>query len=335
MNKTTNMLSSQIQLSPEDFSPITLDERKDLDTLAAPVTYWQDAWRRLKSNKIALISMCVLIVIALFAFLGPIFSPYSYDEQIRGSENLAPCFNHPFGTDSHGRDLMVRTMIGCRISLLIGILASFMVLIIGSIYGAIAGLCGGIVDNIMMRIVELIYSVPEILIIIIIKLVIDTPLSAFINSHAIFKPLQTLGSGVVAIFIVYGLLYWVGMARIIRGQVLQLKEMEYVNSAVALGSNKARLIRKHLLPNCIGQLIVTTALQIPSAIFTESFLSFLGLGVSVPMASLGSLASDALNGINSYPYRLFFPALIISLIILSFNLFADGLRDALDPKMKK
>ena len=331
----TNLLSTQIKLSPEDFSPITLNEREQLETLAEPVTFWQDAWRRLKKNKIAMIAMVVLIIIALFAIIGPILSPYSYKEQIRGSENLAPCLQHPFGTDGHGRDLMVRTMVGCRISLLIGVLASIMVLIIGAIYGAVAGLCGGVVDNVMMRIVELIYSVPEILIIIIIKLVIDTPLSEFVNSHSSLKLLNSLGSGVVAIFIVYGLLYWVGMARIIRGQVLQLKEMEYVNSAVALGSNKARLIRKHLLPNCIGQLIVTTALQIPSAIFTESFLSFLGLGVSVPMASLGSLASDALNGINSYPYRLFFPALIISLIILSFNLFADGLRDALDPKMKK
>ena len=187
----------------------------------------------------------------------------------------------------------------------------------------------------MMRIVELIYSVPEILIIIIIKLVITDPLSTLFQKHAIFKPLQALGSGVIAIFIVYGMLYWVGMARIIRGQVLQLKKMEYVNSAVALGGNKRRLIMKHLLPNCIGQLIVTTALQIPSAIFTESFLSFLGLGVEVPTPSLGSLASSAIGSINSYPYRLFFPALIISIIILTFNLFADGLRDALDPKMNK
>ena len=331
----TNFLSTQVQLTPDDFSPITLTEREQLDTLAEPVSFWQDAWRRLKKNKIAMIAMVILIVITLFAFIGPFLSPYSYKEQIRGAENLSPCLEHPFGTDSHGRDLMVRTMVGCRISLLIGVLASLMVLVIGSIYGAIAGLAGGMVDSIMMRVVELIYSVPEILIIIIIKLVIDTPLSEFINSNSFMKPLQSLGSGVVAIFIVYGLLYWVSMARIIRGQVLQLKEMEFVNSAVALGSNKARLIKKHLLPNCIGQIIVTTALQIPSAIFTESFLSFLGLGVSVPMASLGSLASDALNGINSYPYRLFFPALIISLIILSFNLFADGLRDALDPKMKK
>lgn len=333
--KLNNVLSAQVQISPDDFSPVSLTEREQLEKLSEPTTYWKDAWRRLKHNKIALVSMFVLLTIAILAICVPWFSPYEYDEQIRGAENLGPSLKHLFGTDSYGRDLFVRTMKGCRISLGIGLLASVMVLIIGSIYGAISGLCGGIIDNIMMRIVELIYSVPEILIIIIIKLVITDPLSTLFQSNAFFKPLQTLGSGVIAIFIVYGMLYWVGMARIIRGQVLQLKKMEYVNSAVALGGNKRRLIMKHLLPNCIGQLIVTTALQIPSAIFTESFLSFLGLGVEVPTPSLGSLASSAIGSINSYPYRLFFPALIISIIILSFNLFADGLRDALDPKMKK
>ena len=333
--KLNNVLSAQVQISPDDFSPVSLTEREQLEKLSEPTTYWKDAWRRLKHYKIALGSMFVLLAIALLAIIVPWVSPYDYDEQIRGAENLGPSLKHLFGTDSYGRDLFVRTMKGCRISLGIGLLASVMVLIIGSIYGAISGLCGGIIDNIMMRIVELIYSVPEILIIIIIKLVITDPLSTLFQSNAFFKPLQTLGSGVIAIFIVYGMLYWVGMARIIRGQVLQLKKMEYVNSAVALGGNKRRLIMKHLLPNCIGQLIVTTALQIPSAIFTESFLSFLGLGVEVPTPSLGSLASSAIGSINSYPYRLFFPALIISIIILTFNLFADGLRDALDPKMKK
>lgn len=333
--KVNNVLSAQVQISPDDFSPVSLTEREQLEKLSEPTTYWKDAWRRLKQNKIAIVAMIVLIVVTILAIFVPIFSPYKYDEQIRGAESLGPSLKHIFGTDSYGRDLFVRVMMGCRISLGIGVLASIMVLIIGSIYGAISGLCGGIVDNIMMRVVELIYSVPEILIIIIIKLVITDPLSKLVESSPIFKPLQVVGSGVVAIFIVYGMLYWVSMARIIRGQVLQLKKMEYVNSAVALGGNKRRLIMKHLLPNCIGQLIVTTALQIPSAIFTESFLSFLGLGVEVPMPSLGSLASNAIGAINSYPYRLFFPALLISIIILSFNLFADGLRDALDPKMKK
>lgn len=330
-----NVFTAQVQISPDDFSPISIAERKDLEKLSEPTTFWKDAWRRLKNNKIAIIAMFVLLFIILMAIVVPWFSPYEYDEQIRGAESLAPSLKHPFGTDSFGRDLFVRTMVGCRISLAIGLLASVMVLIIGSIYGSISGLCGGIVDNIMMRFVELIYSVPEILIIIIIKLVITDPLSTLFQSSKIFKPLQAIGSGVIAIFIVYGLLYWVSMARIIRGQVLQLKKNEYINAAVALGANKKRLIFKHLLPNCIGQIIVTTALQIPSAIFTESFLSFLGLGVEVPMPSLGSLASSAIGSIGSYPYRLFFPALLISIIILSFNLFADGLRDALDPKMKR
>ena len=161
------------------------------------------------------------------------------------------------------------------------------------------------------------------------------PLTKAFDSGGVFGPLQTLGPGIIAMFIVYGLLYWVGMARIVRGQVLQLKEMEYVSAARALGANNKRLILKHLLPNCVGQLVVTTMLQIPSAIFTEAFLSFLGIGVSKPLASLGSLASDALDGIASYPYRLMFPAVAISIIILAFNLFGDGLRDALDPRLKK
>ena len=247
--KLNNVLSAQVQISPDDFSPVSLTEREQLEKLSEPTTYWKDAWRRLKHNKIALVSMFVLLAIALLAIIVPWVSPYDYDEQIRGAENLGPSLKHLFGTDSYGRDLFVRTMKGCRISLGIGLLASVMVLIIGSIYGAISGLCGGIIDNIMMRIVELIYSVPEILIIIIIKLVITDPLSTLFQSNAFFKPLQTLGSGVIAIFIVYGMLYWVGMARIIRGQVLQLKKMEYVNSAVALGGNKRRLIMKHLLDN--------------------------------------------------------------------------------------
>ena len=173
------------------------------------------------------------------------------------------------------------------------------------------------------------------LVIILLRIVLHEPLTKAFDSGHSLGVLQTLGPGILAMFIVYGLLYWVGMARIVRGQVLQLKEMEYVNAAKALGANNKRLIMKHLLPNCIGQLVVTTMLQIPSAIFTEAFLSFLGIGVSKPLASLGSLASDALDGISSYPYRLMFPAAAISIIILAFNLFGDGLRDALDPRLKK
>lgn len=330
-----NLLSVQMKLSPEDFEPATKQEQEDLNKLTANTSYWKDAWRRLKQNKIAMISLVVIILFIIFAFIGPSLSPYTYDQQIRGHESMPPCLQHPFGTDQLGRDLLARVMMGSRISLIIGVGSALIVLVIGSMYGAISGLLGGMTDNIMMRVVEIIYSVPDILVIILLQIVIKEPLQKSFDSGSLFGGLQKLGPGIVAIFIVYGLLYWVGMARIVRGQVLQLKQMEYINAATALGANNKRLILKHLLPNCIGTLIITTMLQIPSAIFTESFLSFLGLGVSVPMASLGSLASEALNGVQSYPYRLIFPAIAISLIILAFNLFGDGLRDALDPKMKK
>lgn len=328
------LFSFQVEVNDDDFQPITKEEQQKLVTMRENVSYWKDAWRRLKKNKIAMISLVVIILIMLFAFVGPMLSPYTYDQQIRGDESLYPCKEYIFGTDQLGRDLLVRTMIGTRISLIIGIGAAVLVLIIGSIYGAISGLAGGKVDAVMMRICELIYSVPDILIIILLQITLKDPLEAMANSGSL-GPFSKLGPGIISIFIVFSLLYWVGMARIIRGQVLQLKEMEYINAARALGADNKRLIFKHLLPNCTGQLVVTTMLQIPSAIFTEAFLSFLGLGVSRPMASLGSLASDALNGLSSYPYRMIFPAAIISIIILAFNLFGDGLRDALDPKMKK
>ncbi len=323
------------ELSAEDFAHVGKEEQAQIVKMMKPTTYWQDAWRRLKKNKIAMAAMIVLIALILFALVGPYLTEYGYAEQVRGHENLAPSAEHPFGTDKLGRDLLVRTMMGTRISLLIGVGSAIIVLIIGSAYGAISGLVGGMVDNVMMRIVDIINSLPTVLMVIAIKMVIDEPLSTLISENAFFRPLNAIGSGIIAIFIVYGLLYWTSMARIIRGQVLQLKEMEYVNAAVALGSNKKRLITKHLLPNCIGQLIVQTMLQIPSAIFTEAFLSFLGIGVSIPMASLGSLCSDALNGVQSYPYLMLYPAIIISIIILCFNLFGDGLRDALDPRLKK
>jgi oligopeptide transport system permease protein len=328
------LFSLQIEVNEEDFEPVSKEEQKQLVQMRENVSYWKDAWRRLRKNKIAIVSLIVILAVIIFAFIGPILSPYTYDMQIRGDENLFPCTEYPFGTDQFGRDILVRTMIGARISLIIGIGASFLVLVIGSVYGAISGLIGGKVDSVMMRICELIYSIPDILIIILLQITLKDPLTALADAGKL-GPLQKLGPGILAIFIVYALLYWVGMARIIRGQVLQLKEMEFISAARALGASNKRLILKHLLPNCTGQLVVTAMLQIPSAIFTEAFLSFLGLGVSMPMASLGSLASDALNGVSSYPYRLIFPAATISIIILAFNLFGDGLRDALDPKMKK
>ena len=246
-------------------------------------------------------------------------------------------FPHVFGTDSAGRDLMARTMFGARVSIIIGIAAALIVLVIGSIYGSISGLAGGKTDFIMMRIVELIYSIPEVLIVLLLQVVLKDPLQAWFdaNKTGFVGALGDLGSGIVSIFITFALLYWVTMGRIVRGQVLQLKKQEYVTAAVALGASNWRIIRRHLLPNAIGALVITTCLQIPSAIFLESFLSFLGLGVSAPMASLGSLCSDALETITLYPYRLVFPAVILTMIVLTLNLIGDGLRDALDPRLKK
>ena len=224
-------------------------------------------------------------------------------------------------------------MMGSRVSLTVGLVASAIILLIGSLYGSIAGFFGGWVDMVMMRIVDIIYTVPDVLIVILLAAVLNYPLKELAMKPG-FEWIGLIGVNLISIFVVFALLYWVGMARIVRSQIMILKEQEYVTAARALGASSGSIIKKHLLTNCIGTLIVTTTLQIPSSIFTESFLSFLGLGVNAPMPSLGSLASAALNGLQSYPYRLFAPALMISIIILRFNLLGDGLRDAFDPKLK-
>ena len=340
-----------LQLDPEDFLPASEDEKKQLDIMRESTTFWKDALKRFSKNKVAMVAAVVILLVIICAFVVPNFYPYEYDQQIRGSENLWPMqyseeeqalidsgesvFPHIFGTDKLGRDLGIRVLTGARVSLLVGLIASALVLLIGSIYGSVAGYFGGKVDLIMMRIVDIIYSIPDILIIILLQVTLKSPLQALFDSSPIFDGLNRVGVGLISIFITFSLLYWVSMARIVRSQVMTLKEQEFVTAAKALGASNGRIIRKHLLPNCIGTLIVTATLQIPSAIFTEAFLSFLGLGVAAPMASLGSFASDAISSINSFPYRLFIPAVAISIIILAFNLFGDGLRDAFDPKLKK
>ncbi len=321
----------------DSFEPASREEKENHIEITKGVSYWQDAWRRLKRNRVAMVSIYIIALIFVFAFIGPMLSDYDYTTQLRGQENIAPSWEFPFGTDNLGRDLMVRTMYGARVSLIVGVCASLIVLVIGTVYGSISGYFGGRVDDVMMRIVELIYAVPDILVVLLLSAVLRTPLQIWFNSSNGFiaSKLSVVGPGLISIFIAFGLLYWVGMARIIRGQVLMLKEQEYVVAAKALGAGSKRIIVKHLWPNCIGQIIVTTSMQIPSAIFLESFLSFLGVGVSAPLTSLGSMAADALGGMYTYSYRLIIPATILSLMILSLNLFGDGLRDALDPRLKK
>ncbi|MGX8773813.1 MAG: ABC transporter permease [Bacillota bacterium] len=258
-------------------------------------------------------------------------------ENAKELEVVKSVFPHVVGTDSQGRDLLARTMYGTRVSLIVGIIAAFIVLIVGSLYGSISGLCGGVVDFVMMRLVDLMYSVPDVLIVLLLQVVLKDPLQKWFDASdgLIANALSTLGAGIVSIFITFGLLYWIGMSRVVRGQVLMLKKQEFVTAATALGASNARIIRRHLLPNCVGQLAILTCLQIPSAIFLESFLSFLGLGVSAPMASLGSLCSDALGTLTVFPYRMLFPGAVLTILILSLNLIGDGLRDALDPRLKK
>lgn len=431
-------------LTDADFAKAADDEKEKMVQMHKSVSYWQDAWRRFRRNHVSMGSLFVFVLILLFAFVGPLFVEYSYEEQFRSAQKLGPMehseteqmaltliangadgfyatslkagsasaikkgnwyftgggktyaftvekaiekatlvydadaadpvyigkdrdwedgaykevtvvettdtpaqdaqeiklsrsvYPHVFGTDSQGRDLMARCMYGSRVSIIIGVVAALIVLVIGALYGSVSGFAGGKVDSVMMRIVDLIYSIPDVLIVLLLQVVLKEPLQNWFDSSkvGVVQALSTLGVGIVSIFITFGLLYWVGMARIIRGQVLQLKEQEYVMAATVLGASSSRIIRRHLLPNCVGQLIIQTCLQIPSAIFLESFLSYLGLGVSAPMASLGSLCSDAKETFLLFPYRLLFPAILLSLIVLTLNLIGDGLRDALDPRLK-
>ena len=339
-----------LQLDPADFLPATDEEKQSQVIMRESVSFWKDGLRRLVKNKVAMTSLVVIVIIMIFAFVVPHFYPYSYETQIKGATNLAPMtysaeeqaiidagghvFPHIFGTDSMGRDYAIRVMVGTQISLLVGLIATGIILLIGPLYGAVAAFAGGWIDLLMMRIVDIIYTIPDVLLIILLSFALKDPLDTLATIPG-FKWIQTVGTSMVSIFIVFALLYWVGMARMIRSQVLTIKQSDYVTAAKALGVKNSTIIRKHLMTNCIGTLIVCATLQIPSAIFTESFLSFLGMGVAVPLPSLGSLASAGLNGIYTYPYLLFIPAAVISLSILSFNLLGDGLRDAFDPKMKK
>ncbi len=299
-----------------DFSPADNKNIEKIQENNKPsLGYWQDAWLRLKKDKMAIAGLCFIVFLMLLALIGPMFSSIGYADQDFNNVNAGPSYEHWFGTDSLGRDLFIRVLYGARISLSIGLIASLINLVIGVLYGGISGLMGGKVDRIMMNIVDVLYSVPTLLYVILLMVV--------------FKP------GLLNIFIALGISYWLQMARIVRGQVLSIKEQEFVLAAISMGASKWRLLTKHLIPNAVGAIVVSWSLSIPDAIFTEAFLSFIGLGVSAPMASWGVLASEGINSMRGYPFQLFFPAAAISLTMLAFNFLSDGLRDALDPKMRR
>lgn len=323
----------KLGISPQELAPATAEEKAMNDQMRPSVSYWKDAMRRFKRNRLAMVMLALLIIIILAAIFGPIISPYTYKGQ-SADVRQGPSFAHPFGTDKLGRDIFVRVMYGTRISLLVGVVTMVLVCLIGITYGAIAAYVGGIWDNLMMRFVDLMMTVPSMLIIILLSVVLRDPLKELISNPR-FTVFASMGAGLISIFIVLALFNWLGMARSVRGALLMNRTQEYVLAAEAMGSKSKWVIKRHLLPNSIGVIIISATGVVPSAIMTESFLSFIGLGVAAPVPSLGSMANDALNGIMSYPLNMVYPAVIISLIILCFNVLGDALRDALDPRMRK
>lgn len=309
-------MANKLQLTEDLFTPVT-DNFKDAEKIARPsVSYWKDTWRRLKENKLAMFGLVLIIILAIMAIIGPYISGYSYYEQDFTRKNLRPNAQHWFGTDTSGRDLFTRAWYGARISLFIGLMAATIDFVIGIIYGGVSAIRGGRIDNFMMRLAEVLFSIPYLLMVILMMIVLER--------------------GIWPIIIAMTITGWIPMARLVRGQVLQLKELDYVHAANAMGAPTGWKLRKHMIPNTMGPILVNITLTVPTAIFAEATLSFLGLGIPAPQASWGTMASDSLSSIlvGNF-YQLAIPALLISITMFAFNVFGDGLRDALDPKLRK
>ncbi|GHV88887.1 peptide ABC transporter permease [Spirochaetia bacterium] len=301
---------------PADMLELLPSEEKQTDVIHRPsVSYWGNVAVKLKADPLAMAGLVFVAFMILFAIFGPLVSPYSYEQQNYEAINQGPSADHWFGTDKFGRDLLVRIAYGARISLTVGFVAAFVNMVIGILYGGIAGYLGGRADMVMMRIVDIIMAVPSLLYIILVMVF--------------------LGSNLRSILIALCMFYWLGTARMVRAQILSIKTQDFVMAAKVIGESDLRILIRHLVPNSMGPIIVTVMFLIPQAIFYEAFLSFIGIGIAVPTASWGTLANDSLANMNIYPHLMVFPSLAISLTIFALNFIGDGLRDALDPRLKK
>ena len=307
-------MMNNMNLSPEMFEPAAKSEQK-YELVRESVSFGKDVWRRLKKDKLAMIGLCIVIFITLIAILAPVLTPYDYATQDLYNQNQLPSAEHYFGTDQFGRDVFTRVLYGARISMTVAYVSTVTTLVIGALYGGISGFIGGKVDLFMMRVVEILSGIPSMLYLILFMV--------------------KLGPGLHTIILSMSITGWLGMARMVRAQVIGLKNMEYVLAVRTLGVSETKILLRHLIPNSLGVIIVNLTLAVPSAIFNEAFLSFLGLGVSAPTASWGVLANEALSLYMLYPHQLLFPCLAICSTIMAFNFLGDGLRDALDPKMRK
>lgn len=309
------MQNININFSEELFRKSPISRKKADEVVRPSISYFQDAWRRLRKNKVAMISLVFLILMIFLCIVIPIVYPISSEIQDLANTNKGPSATHWFGQDELGRDIFVRIWEGGRVSLAIGVVGAGVSLVVGILYGGISGYFGGIVDDIMMRIVEVFCGVPYMIVVIIMSFV--------------------LGKGMTSLIIALCLTSWTGLARLVRGQMLNLKESEYVLAAQALGSSNMKIILKHLVPNMLSLIIINTTFAVPRFIFSEAFLSFIGLGIQPPNTSWGAMASAGQQQMTNYPHELLFPAIAISLTVLAFNLLGDGLRDALDPKLRQ
>ena len=298
----------------DDFKRIGTEGLSGEELSKPALTYWRDVWRRFRENKLALLGLIILVLVVVMLYVGPSITGLDY-QYIDGSiKNLPPSKEHWFGTDDMGRDLFTRVCVGGRISIIIGLCCTLVMFVIGSLLGALAGLKGGLVDDIIMRICEFVGNLPYLIIVVILSIV--------------------MGQSMFSLVFAMSLTSWVGTTRMVRGQILQIKEMDYVQAAKALGADTKRIILKHLLPNTLGIIMVTITMSVPGFIFSEAFLSYIGLGIQAPQTSWGALASAGQQTMMFYPYQLFFPCVMIVITILAFHLIGDGLADALDPKLR-